>query len=124
MVYAVLTRCPVFGGKVASFDATKARPFPALKNVVQISSGVAVVADNTWSAMQGRKVLDIKWDEGPNANQSSAAITRMFSELVAKPADKIARKEGGDRVPRWQRPARRWKRFTKRLTYRTRRWSR
>ncbi len=62
--------------------------------MVQISNGVAVIADSTWSAMQGRKVLDIKWDEGPNANQSTAAITRMFSELVAKPADKVARKEG------------------------------
>jgi isoquinoline 1-oxidoreductase subunit beta len=94
MVYAVLTRCPVFGGKVASFDASKTKAVPGVKDVVQISNGVAVIADSTWSAMQGRKVLDIKWDEGPNANQSTAAITRMFSELVAKPADKIARKEG------------------------------
>ena len=72
----------------------KAKAVPGVKDVVQISNGVAVIADNTWSAMQGRKVLDIKWDEGPNANQSSAAITRMFAELVAKPAGKVARKEG------------------------------
>ena len=94
MVYAVLSRCPVFGGNVASFDASKTKLVPGVKDVVQISNGVAVIADSTWSAMQGRKVLDIKWDEGPNANQSTAAITRMFSELVAKPADKVARKEG------------------------------
>ena len=94
MVYAVLTRCPVFGGKVASFDASKAKAVPGVKDVVQISNGVAVIADSTWSAMQGRKVLDIKWDEGPNANQSTAAISRMFSELVAQPAGKAARKEG------------------------------
>ena len=94
MVYAVLTRCPVFGGKVASFDAAKTKTVPGVKDVMQISNGVAVIADSTWSAMQGRKVLDIKWDEGPNANQSTAAIGRMFSELVAQPAGKAARKQG------------------------------
>ena len=64
MLYAVVARCPVFGGKVTSFDATKAKAVPGVKKVVQISNGVAVVADNTWSAMQGRRVLDIQWDEG------------------------------------------------------------
>ena len=48
MLYAVVARCPVFGGKVASFDAAKAKAVPGVKNVVQISNGVAVVADNTW----------------------------------------------------------------------------
>jgi isoquinoline 1-oxidoreductase beta subunit len=94
MVYAVLTRCPVFGGKVASFDAAKTKAVPGVKDVVQISNGVAVIADSTWAAMQGRKVLDIQWNEGSNANQSTAAISRMFSELVAQPAGKAARKQG------------------------------
>ena len=94
MVYAVLARCPVFGGKVASFDSSKAKAVPGVKDVVQISNGVAVIADNTWAAMQGRRVLDIKWDEGSNANQSTAAITRMFTELVNQPAGKTARKAG------------------------------
>src|SRR5216683_8402161 len=58
MLYAVVARCPVFGGKVASFDATKAKAMPGVKNVIQISSGVAVVADSTWTAMQGRRALD------------------------------------------------------------------
>jgi isoquinoline 1-oxidoreductase beta subunit len=53
-----------------------------------------VIANNTWAAMQGRRALDIKWDEGSNANQSSAAITRMFTELVNQPAGKTARKAG------------------------------
>ena len=55
MLYAVVTRCPVFGGKVASFDAAKTNAMPGVKHVVQISSGVAVVADNTWNAIQARK---------------------------------------------------------------------
>ena len=93
MFYAVVARCPVFGGKVASFDATKAKAVPGVKTVVQISSGIAVVADNTWAAMQGRRALDVKWDEGPNANASSESISKLFADQMAKPGAE-ARKEG------------------------------
>lgn len=95
LVYAVLERCPVFGGRVASFDATKAKAVAGVKNVVQISNGVAVIADNTWSAIEGRKALEIKWDEGPNAAQTSAAISQLFAEraqqqgIVAKTAGSV-----------------------------------
>lgn len=78
LVYAVLERCPVFGGKVASFDASKTKAVPGVKDVIQISRGVAVIADNTWSAMQGRKALKVQWDEGAGASTSSAAIRSMF----------------------------------------------
>ena len=71
-------RCPVFGGKVASFDATKAKAVPGVKNVVQISAGIAVVADNTWNAMQGRRALDVKWDEGPNADVTQRKHQQAF----------------------------------------------
>jgi isoquinoline 1-oxidoreductase beta subunit len=85
MQYAVLERCPVFGGKVASFDATKTKAVQGVKNVVQISNGVAVIADNTWSAMEGRRALKVQWNEGPLASTSSASIHQMFSDLLAKP---------------------------------------
>jgi isoquinoline 1-oxidoreductase subunit beta len=91
MVYAAIARCPVFGGKAASFDATKAKAFPGVKQVVQVSRGVAVVADNTWSAIQGTRLLDIKWDEGPNANQSSAAISKLFAERAQKPGVEVSK---------------------------------
>ena len=94
MVYAVVARCPVFGGKVASFDATKAKAVPGVKNVIQIPSGVAVVADNTWTAMQGRRALDVKWDEGSNANLSSAGISKQFADMAATEPAAVARKEG------------------------------
>jgi isoquinoline 1-oxidoreductase beta subunit len=84
MVYAVLARCPVFGGKLASFDDTKTKAVSGVKKVIQTSGGVAVVADNTWAAMQGRKALIVKWDEGPNAGQSSTKITQLFAELVTQ----------------------------------------
>ena len=93
MLYAVVARCPVFGGKVASFDATKAKAVPGVKNVLQISSGIAVVADSTWTAMQGRRALDVKWDEGANANVSSESISKLFAERAAQPGVE-ARKEG------------------------------
>jgi isoquinoline 1-oxidoreductase beta subunit len=93
MLYAVVARCPVFGGKVASFDATKAKAVPGVTNVVKISSGIAVIADNTWSAMQGRRALDVKWDEGPNANTSSESISKLFADQMSQPAAE-ARKEG------------------------------
>ncbi len=93
MLYAVVARCPVFGGKVASFDATRAKAQPGVKHVVEISRGIAVVAENTWSAMQGRRVLDVKWEEGNNAGADSESISKLFSEQMSKSGAE-ARKEG------------------------------
>jgi len=93
MVYAVLARCPVFGGKVASFDDTKTKAVPGVIQVVQISNGVAVVADNTWSAMEGRRALQVQFDEGKNANLSSASIRELFVNLAEKPGA-VARNDG------------------------------
>lgn len=93
MVYAVLKRCPVFGGKVKSFDASKTKAVPGVKGVVPISNGVAVLADNTWTAMEGRRALKVEWDEGPMASSSTATIGAMMRDLASKPGA-TARKEG------------------------------
>jgi len=93
MLYAVVARCPVFGGKVKSFDATKAKAVAGVKSVVQISNGVAVVADNTWNAMQGRRVLDVQWDEGAVAAMSTPALTKIFQERMQQPGA-VARQDG------------------------------
>jgi isoquinoline 1-oxidoreductase beta subunit len=93
MLYAAAARCPVFGGKVASFDATKAKAMPGVKHVVQISSGVAVVADNTWNAIQARNALAIQWDEGAHAGLSSAGIRQEWVELANQPGA-VARQVG------------------------------
>jgi isoquinoline 1-oxidoreductase beta subunit len=93
MQYAVLARCPVFGGKVASFDATKAKAVLGVKQVVQISNGVAVIADNTWNAMEGRRALEIQWDEGALSNLSSAGIRQSMADGAEKPGA-VARKAG------------------------------
>ena len=91
MMFAAVARCPVFGGKVASYDATKAKAFPGVKQVVPIPQGVAVVADNTWSAIQASRQLDIKWDEGANANQSSPAISKLFAERAQNPGVEVSK---------------------------------
>ncbi len=93
MLYAVVAKCPVFGGKVASFDDSRAKAVPGVKHIVPISSGVAVVADNTWNAMEGRRALKITWDEGPTAKWSTPGIRQMFADLAAKPGAE-ARKVG------------------------------
>jgi isoquinoline 1-oxidoreductase beta subunit len=93
MIYAVLERSPVFGGKVVSFDASKAKAVPGVKDVIQTPSGVAVLAENTWAAMQGRKALTVQWDENGSGNVDSAGITKMFIEKTQQPG-KNARKEG------------------------------
>jgi len=93
MLHAVVARCPVFGGTVKSFDDTKAKAVRGVKNVVQVSTGVAVVADNTWSAMEGRNALQIAWDEGANAKNSSEAIRKLYQGRMEQ-TGVIARKEG------------------------------
>jgi isoquinoline 1-oxidoreductase beta subunit len=93
MLYANVARCPVFKGKVKSFDAAKANAVPGVKQVVEISTGVAVVADNTWSAMQGRRVLDIQWDEGEVAAFSTPGITQSFVAKMTEPGQ-VTRKVG------------------------------
>lgn len=93
MLYAVVARCPVFGGKVSSFDGKDAMAVPGVKRVLPISSGVAVVADNTWSAMQGRRALKIQWDEGKVASVNSADISKTFAEQTQQ-SGAVARKEG------------------------------
>jgi len=93
MQYAVVARCPVFGGKVRSVDDSKAKGIRGVKQVLQISTGVAVVADNTWSAMEGRRALEIAWEEGSNAAISSDAIRKLYLAAAERPGA-IARKDG------------------------------
>src|SRR5262245_27427433 len=85
MLYAVVARSAAFGGKVTSFDATQAKAVPGVKHVVQISNGVAVVADNTWAAIEGRKALQLQIDDGPRGTTTSATIRKTFMDLAAKP---------------------------------------
>jgi isoquinoline 1-oxidoreductase subunit beta len=78
MVYAVVARPPVFGGKVSSVDAAEALKIPGVRAVEQVPSGVAVIADRYWAAKLGRDKLKVKWDDGENANLSISKMTEEF----------------------------------------------
>jgi isoquinoline 1-oxidoreductase beta subunit len=85
MQVAVVARCPVFGGTVASFDAAAALTVPGVRQVVQVTNGIAVVADGYWPAKTGRDALQISWNEGPNAAASSAGISRLLAARAGRP---------------------------------------
>lgn len=93
MLTAVVARLPVFGAKVASFKADKAKAIPGVREVVQVPSGVAVVATGFWPAITGRDALEIKWDEGPNAELSTDGMREQYAALAKAPGT-VARKDG------------------------------
>lgn len=79
MLNAAIKACPVFGGKLKSFDDTKASKMPGVHKVVAVEdNAVAVVADTWWQANTALQALPITWDEGPNAKLSSASIDEML----------------------------------------------
>ncbi|HWQ56693.1 MAG TPA: xanthine dehydrogenase family protein molybdopterin-binding subunit [Bryobacteraceae bacterium] len=82
MLHAVVQRCPVFGGTVGRLDDAKAQATPGVKKIVNISSGVAVIAVSTWAAMEGRRNLAIEWNEGEVAAFSTPDITRAFATAM------------------------------------------
>lgn len=82
MGIAVLAQCPALGGKVASFDGAKALAMPGVKKVVQVTDGVAVVADTYWHARKGLQAVDIKWDESAARGVSSNIIAGELRRAV------------------------------------------
>jgi isoquinoline 1-oxidoreductase beta subunit len=97
MLVAVMERSPTIGGAVSSFDGSKALRIPGVRHVVPIkrgiSTGVAVVADNTWAAMKGREALTVRWDPGPNRAFDSDRFIRSMEEAFPKEGYPI-RREG------------------------------
>ena len=104
MVYAVVARPPVVGGKLRRVDSSEALKIAGVLKIVEIPAfqsppafqplgGVAVVARNTWAAMQGRAALKIEWDDGPNASYESAAFRQQQAAAV-KAAGTVVRNDG------------------------------
>lgn len=87
MKYAVLSRCPTIGGKVASFDDKESKKISGVSYVGKISdAAVGVVADSVWSAMEGRRLLTVNWDDGPNKDLSTAAVSESLRQAASKKA--------------------------------------
>ena len=85
MKYAVLSRCPTIGGKVTSFDDKESKKISGVSYVGKISdAAVAVVADSVWGAMEGRRVLSVSWDDGPNKDLNSATVSASLKQAASK----------------------------------------
>jgi isoquinoline 1-oxidoreductase beta subunit len=102
MLYAVIEKPPVFGGRVKSYDDTKAKAVPGVRQVVEVEpmknptqriAGVAVVAESTWAAMKGREALEVVWEDGPQKNESTESLRAQFDQLTQQKG-KILRDDG------------------------------
>jgi isoquinoline 1-oxidoreductase beta subunit len=113
MLHAVYVKCPVFGGKPVSANLEKIRTLPGVKHAflvegrpnlvgllptisISLAPGVAIVADSTWSAISARWQLEVTWDEGRFANDSTASFARQAAEIGAKPDGTTVVRNDGD----------------------------
>ncbi len=109
MLFAVIARCPTFGGKLISCDDTAAKVSPGVKAVFavppigytpamsinfNVAGGIAVVATDTWAALQGRNALKIVWDKGPGAQESTAGLQKQLREKAGGPASVVSADHG------------------------------
>lgn len=121
LLFAVVARCPVYGGTVASFDATRTKALAGVRHVIPLTyttasavapapassspaasaakttaaaAGIAVVATSTWAALEGRRLLEIQWDEGAHREMDSAWIARHLDERAKQPG--VADRNDGD----------------------------
>ena len=110
MLFAVYQKCPVFGGKVVSANLDEMKNQPGVKHAFTIESqvklgpvldgepglesGVAIVADTWWAAQSARKKLQIQWDEGPGAGQSSAGFAEKAQKIAAGTPQRTLKKDG------------------------------
>ncbi len=87
MLVALIARPPVFGGRVANFNADAARAVPGVRHVIQIDRGIAVVADGFFAAKTGRAALEITWNDGAQANLSSETQSEQYRTLAQTPGN-------------------------------------
>jgi isoquinoline 1-oxidoreductase beta subunit len=85
MKYAVLSRCPTIGGKLVKFDDAESKKIAGVIYVGKISdAAVAVVADSVWGAMEGRRLLNVSWEEGPNKDLNTPAVMESLKQAAPK----------------------------------------
>jgi isoquinoline 1-oxidoreductase beta subunit len=94
LMTAVVARSPVFGGSVKSFEGAEALAVPGVHKVVQVPTGVAVIADHYWAAKLGRDALKVVWEPGPNAGLDSQQLLESFRKLAATPGTSVS--QAGD----------------------------
>jgi isoquinoline 1-oxidoreductase subunit beta len=109
MLFAVIARPPCFGGRVSGYEDGAAKATPGVRAVVPVSAigyvpeidtnlnvagGVAVVADSTWAALQGRKALKITWEKGPGPRESTASLREQLREKASGPPTVVTAERG------------------------------
>ncbi|KJZ50805.1 xanthine dehydrogenase family protein molybdopterin-binding subunit [Pseudomonas fluorescens] len=85
LMTAMVARSPTFGGSVKSFEGAEALAIPGVHKVVQVPTGIAVIADHFWAAKMGRDALKIEWNPGPNAGLNSQTLLENFRKLATTP---------------------------------------
>jgi isoquinoline 1-oxidoreductase beta subunit len=98
MLFASVSRPPAFQGGIRSFDDTAARAVPGVVDVFEVEGGIAVVASDTWSAFKGRQALQVDWDPGPNADQSSQTLKARGVALEDVPGEVLEENGNFDRA--------------------------
>lgn len=116
MAYAAIARCPTHGGTVRTYDPGPALAVPGVRSVVEspsvgdavhpyVPEGVAVIAEDTWSALRGRSALEIDWDPGPNRDESTERLHRVGRRAMDRPGEPFVHRgdvesalAGADRV--------------------------
>jgi len=94
MLYAAVVMSPYLGGKVKSYDDSRAKTMPGVKSVVQYSRGVAVVADSYWQAKKAKDLIEVDWDQGPNAGMGMVKLWNGLKEAAKQPGAVF--RESGD----------------------------
>lgn len=92
MLTAMVIHSPVVGGKVKSFDASDALNMNGVKKIFEISSGIAIVGENTWSVLQGKKKIRIEWMPGNNKDLDSKAISETLKNALSKKSNIVLQK--------------------------------
>jgi isoquinoline 1-oxidoreductase subunit beta len=93
MLIATVAASPVLGGKVVAVDDQKAKAVPGVRQIVRLDDAVAVLADHMWAAKQGLAALDVRWEDGPNAQLSTANVVQGLAK-ASETAGVTARKDG------------------------------
>src|SRR5690606_3726798 len=94
--FAVVARAPRLGASLQHWDGAAALAVPGVERVVQIGRGIAVVARDTWSAMRGRDVLQLRWSDGPHAQLSTASLREQLGAAAVGPGTEVRRQGKGE----------------------------
>ena len=94
MLTATVIHPPIFGGSIKSIDSQATKKMEGVHDVIVIKEGVAVVADDYWSAHKGAKALKIEWNDGPNNKLSNISIKNKLNDVLKQPSKQIAKNKG------------------------------